>query len=94
MAEKLYDEGELSTWACHEQTAIQSDPLRSTVNESKRVFYVGQNVLGHWVVKSRGGLRGGVFGSKAGAFKFVLLESGSVRDYLVIQSESLELYPL
>ena len=48
------------------------------------LFLIGQNRRGQWVVQDQRGLRGGLFVSRAAAFKFALFENGR-RPELVVE---------
>ena len=41
------------------------------------LFLVGKNSRGHWVVQDQGGLRGGLFVSRAEALKYAVFENGN-----------------
>jgi hypothetical protein len=49
-----------------------------------QLFLIGQNRRGQWVVQDQRGSRGGLFVSRAAAFKFALFENGK-RPELVVE---------
>jgi hypothetical protein len=68
----------------------QAEPplsLRST-NE---LFYLGKDSQGHWVVKDRSGLRGGIFIGQAEALRFALFENGHDQNAIIMVPGVLEL---
>ena len=54
-------------------------------------FLVGQDGRGNWVVQDRGGVRGGLFVSRADALRYVRSESGNRSHAFVLANEVLEL---
>lgn len=52
---------------------------------------VGRDSCGHWIVRDRKGLRGGLFVSRAEALKFAFFENGRTPHAVVMVAEALEL---
>jgi hypothetical protein len=55
------------------------------------LFLLGQNRRGNWVVQEQSGRRGGLFVSRAAAFKFALFENGNRPELVVAMPGHLEL---
>jgi hypothetical protein len=64
--------------------------MRTASNESP-LFLLGKNRRGNWVVQSQHGLRGGLFVSRAEAFKFALFENGHRPELVITVPGVLEL---
>ena len=60
-------------------------PLRSPL------LYIGKNRRGCWVVRDQSGLRGGLFVSRAEAFRFAMFENGRCTQAIVMVPGLLEL---
>jgi len=60
-------------------------PLRSPL------LYIGKNRRGCWVVRDQSGLRGGLFVSRAEAFRFAMFENGRCLQAIVMVPGLLEL---
>jgi hypothetical protein len=68
----------------------QGEKFLSGGSEAK-LFLIGQNRRGNWVAKDQRGLRGGLFVSRAAAFKFALFENGNQPQLVVAMPGNLEL---
>jgi hypothetical protein len=55
------------------------------------VFLIGKNSRGQWIAKDQRGLRGGLFVSRAEAFKFARFENGNRPELVVTVPGVLEL---
>jgi hypothetical protein len=55
------------------------------------LFLVGRNRRGNWVAQDQGGRRGGLFVSRAAAFKYALFENGKRPELVVEMPGYLEL---
>jgi hypothetical protein len=55
------------------------------------IFLVGRNGRGQWIARNQDGLRGGLFVSRAEAFKFARFETGNRPDLVVAVPGILEL---
>lgn len=55
------------------------------------IFLVGRNSRGQWIARDQDGLRGGLFVSRAEAFKFARFENGNRADLVVAVPGVLEL---
>ncbi len=53
-----------------------SEPPLSKSHPADDLFYLGKDREGHWVVRDRRGLRGGLFVDRAQALRFALFENG------------------
>ncbi|MGE3149416.1 MAG: hypothetical protein AB7K04_10150 [Pseudorhodoplanes sp.] len=60
---------------------------------SHRITLIGRNRHGHWVVRDRDGLHGGLFVKRAEALRYALSENGGARNAVVMVPDGLELYP-
>jgi hypothetical protein len=58
----------------------------------QRVFMMGQDSQGNWVVRDQSGDRGGLFVGRAEALRYVRFESGDRPSSIVMVSEAFELY--
>jgi hypothetical protein len=65
----------------------QAEPASSRT----RLFYIGRNSRGHWVVHDPSHLRGGLFVDRATALKFALSENGHRPQAIVMVPGALEL---
>jgi hypothetical protein len=55
------------------------------------VVFIGKNHCGQWVAQEQGGLYGGLFTSRAQAFKYALSENGHHPETIVELSREIEL---
>lgn len=55
------------------------------------LFRIGRDSDGNWVAQDQGGLRGGLFVTKAEALKFALFENGNQRQSIVMVPGGFEL---
>jgi hypothetical protein len=55
------------------------------------IFLVGRNSRGQWIARDQNGLRGGLFISRAEAFKFARFENGNRLDLVIAVPGTLEL---
>ncbi|MGE0036476.1 MAG: hypothetical protein AB7S93_12640 [Xanthobacteraceae bacterium] len=55
------------------------------------IFLVGRNSRGQWIARDQNGLRGGLFISRAEAFKFARFENGNRPDLVIAVPGILEL---
>jgi hypothetical protein len=56
-----------------------------------RLFRIGKDSHGHWVVQDQQGLRGGLFVDRAEALKFAMFENGNCPQAVVMVPGILEL---
>jgi len=56
-----------------------------------QIFLIGRNRGGHWVVRDKTGLCGGLFVSRDAALRFVRFENGNCPPAVVMVSGTLEL---
>ena len=59
--------------------------------EPSRLFRVGRNSHGHWVVQNHHGLCGGLFIDRTEALKFAMFENGNHAEAVIMVPEILEL---
>jgi hypothetical protein len=69
---------------------LQQETTMRASNASP-LFLLGKNRRGNWVVQSQHGLRGGLFVSRAEAFKFALFENGHRPELVITVPGVLEL---
>lgn len=69
----------------------KDDPLPAGSHQDQRTFYVGRDRRGRWVVQDSHHLRGGLFISRAAAFKFALFENGNQPQAIISVSDTIEL---
>jgi hypothetical protein len=70
------------------ETAKPPSPQTST---HSRLFRIGKDSYGHWVVQDQQGLRGGLFVGKAEALKFAMSENGNRPQAVIMVPGILEL---
>jgi hypothetical protein len=58
---------------------------------STRLFRVGKDSRGNWVVQDEQGLRGGLFVDRAQAMKFVRFENGNHPEAVIVVPDTIEL---
>ncbi len=56
-----------------------------------RLFTIGQDSRGHWVVQDQKGIRGGLFVDRDAALRFVRAENGYRPAIVVMVSENIDL---
>lgn len=56
-----------------------------------RMFTIGQDSQGHWVVQDQKGICGGLFVDRDAALRFVRAENGYCPAIVVMESENIEL---
>ena len=69
----------------------QSEPPSSRVASLPRLFQVGRDSHGNWVVQDQEGLCGGLFVDRAQAMKFAMFENGNCRQAVIMVPGILEL---
>lgn len=69
----------------------QSEPPSSRVASLPRLFQVGRDSHGNWVVQDQEGLCGGLFVGRAQAMKFATFENGNCRQAVIMVPGILEL---
>ncbi len=69
----------------------KEDPLPSHTCPHQRIFHVGRDTRGRWVVQDSDHLCGGLFVSRAAAIKFALSESGHRSEAILAAPETIEL---
>lgn len=69
----------------------KDDPLPAIPRQHHRTFYVGRDQRGRWVVQDSDHLCGGLFISRAAAFKFALFETGRQPQAVISVADALEL---
>ncbi|HTO64488.1 MAG TPA: hypothetical protein VMM15_24945 [Bradyrhizobium sp.] len=57
------------------------------------IVFIGRNGRGQWVAQEQNGLHGGLFVSRAQAFKYALFENGHHPETIVELSRGIELAP-
>ncbi|QWG19463.1 hypothetical protein KMZ68_06350 [Bradyrhizobium sediminis] len=55
------------------------------------IVFIGKNSRGHWVAQEQSGLYGGLFVSRAQAYKYALFENGHHPETIVEVSRGIEL---
>jgi hypothetical protein len=69
----------------------QSEPPSSRLASLPRLFQIGRDSHGNWVVQDRQGLCGGLFVSRAEAVKFAMFENGNCPQAVIMVPGILEL---
>ena len=69
-------------------------PSLAMSQKDQSFLLIGQNSRGNWVVRDRSGRRGGLFTSRAVAFRYVQLEAGDRAPSLIDVPGTLELEPV
>jgi hypothetical protein len=68
-----------------------AEPPSSEPPSTSRLFLIGRNSRGNWVVQDQSGLRGGLFVDRAEALRFALFENGRRPQAVVMVPGTLEL---
>lgn len=68
----------------------QGETFQATASATS-IFLVGRNSRGQWIARDQSGRRGGLFVSRAEAFKFARFETGNRSDLVVAFPGILEL---
>ena len=69
----------------------QSEPPSRSAAPLSRMFHIGRNSRGNWVVKDQKGLCGGLFVDRAEALKFAMFENGNRPQAVIMVPGILEL---
>jgi hypothetical protein len=69
----------------------QSEPPSTRLASLPRLFRVGRDSRGNWVVQDRQGLCGGLFVNRAEAVKFAMFENGNCPQAVILVPGILEL---
>ena len=69
----------------------QSEPPSTRSGELSRLFLIGKNSRGNWVVQEQEGLCGGLFVGRAEALKFAMFENGNRPQAVIMVPGILEL---
>jgi hypothetical protein len=69
----------------------QAEPPSRRPNSSARLFRVGKDSHGNWVVQDEHGLCGGLFVDRAQALKFAMFENGNQPQAVIMVPHVLEL---
>jgi hypothetical protein len=69
----------------------QSEPPSTRLASLPRLFRVGRDSRGNWVVQDRQGLCGGLFVNRAEAVKFAMFENGNCPQAVIMVPGILEL---
>lgn len=69
----------------------QAEPPPTEPSSTARLFLIGRNSRGNWVVRDQSGLRGGLFVDRAEALRFALFENGRRPQAVVMVPGILEL---
>jgi hypothetical protein len=69
----------------------QSEPPSTRLTSLPRLFRVGRDSRGNWVVQDRKGLCGGLFVNRADAVKFAMFENGNCPQAVIMVPGILEL---
>jgi hypothetical protein len=70
---------------------IQSEPPSPRSSSHSRLFRIGKDSHGHWVVQDQQGLCGGLFVNRAEALKFAMFENGNRPQAVIMVPDVLEL---
>ena len=60
-------------------------------NSTSTIIFIGKNRRGNWIAQEQNGLYGGLFVSRAEAFKYALFENGHHPETIVELSREFEL---
>jgi len=60
-------------------------------NSASTIIFIGKNRRGNWIAQEQNGLYGGLFVSRAEAFKYALFENGHHPETIVELSREIEL---
>jgi hypothetical protein len=69
----------------------QSEPPSSRLSSQSRLFRIGRDSHGNWVVQDQQGLCGGFFVNRADALKFAMFENGNRPQAVIMVPGVLEL---
>ena len=69
----------------------QLEPPSRSAAPLSRMFHIGRNSRGNWVVKDQKGLCGGLFVDRAEALKFAMFENGNRPQAVIMVPGTLEL---
>ncbi len=69
----------------------QSQPPSLRSSSPSRLFRIGKDSHGHWVVQDQQGLCGGLFVNRAEALKFAMFENGNRPQAVIMVPDVLEL---
>ena len=69
----------------------QSEPPPSRLSSPSRLFRIGRDSHGNWVVQDQQGLCGGLFVDRAKAVKFAMFENGNRPQAVIMVPGILEL---
>jgi hypothetical protein len=69
----------------------QSEPPSPRSSRLARLFRIGRDSRGRWVVQDQQGLRGGLFIDRAEALKFAMFENGNCPQAVIMVPGILEL---
>jgi hypothetical protein len=69
----------------------ESEPPSTPSSSLSRLFRIGKDSHGRWVVQDQQGLRGGLFANRAEALKFAMFENGNCPQAVVMVPGILEL---
>ena len=69
----------------------QGETFQATGSTTSSIFLVGRNSRGQWIARDQDGRRGGLFVSRAEAFKFARFENGNRPELVVAVPGILEL---
>jgi hypothetical protein len=69
----------------------QSEPPSLRSSSLSRLFRIGKDSHGHWVVQDQQGLCGGLFVNRAEALKFAMFENGNRPQAVIMVPDVLEL---
>ena len=74
-----------------DQPMDQSEPPSTAAAPSSRMFHIGMNNRGNWVVQDPQGLCGGLFVDRAEALRFAMFENGRRPQAVIMVPGILEL---
>ena len=60
-------------------------------NSASTIIFIGKNRRGNWIAQEQSGLYGGLFVSRADAFKYALFENGNHPETIVELAREIEL---
>ncbi len=70
---------------------VGSEPPSTRSSLQSRLFRIGRDRRGHWVVQDQQGLCGGLFIDRAEAVRFAMFESGHRPQAVIMVPDTLEL---
>jgi hypothetical protein len=68
-----------------------AEPPSPRSSSLSRLFRIGKDSHGHWVVQDQQGLCGGLFVNRAEALKFAMFENGNQPQAVIMVPDGLEL---